>query len=171
MSTWHQLWNHPEMATLEHGAAQLKAAKSLHATARERGYINAITEFYTHTDRPHRKRAAAYSKAMGKVSRQNPDDHEAAAFYALSLLAAEPDHDKTNAYRLKAAAILEKLFAEEPNHPGVAHYLIHTYDKPEMAQKGLPAARKYAQLAPSAPHALHMPAHIFARLGLWQDYH
>ncbi len=160
MSTWHQLWNHPEM---------VKAAKSWHATARERGYINAITEFYTHTGRPHQKRAAAYSKAMEKVSRQNPDDHEAAAFYALSLLAAEPDHDKTNAYRLKAAAILEKLFAEEPNHPGVAHYLIHTYDKPEMAQKGLPAARKYAQLAPSAPHALHMPAHIFARLGLWQD--
>jgi tetratricopeptide (TPR) repeat protein len=169
MSTWHQLWNHPGVETLEQGAAQLKQAKSLHATARERGYINALNEFYTHTDRSHQKRAEAYSKAMEKVLRKNPDDHEAAAFYALSLLAAEPDHDKTNAYRLKAAAILEKLFAEEPDHPGVAHYLIHTYDKPEMAQKGLPAARKYAQLAPSAPHALHMPAHIFARLGLWPD--
>ena len=106
---------------------------------------------------------------MDKVDQRNPDDHEAAAFYALSLLAAEPDHDKTNQYRKKAAAVLEKLFAEEPNHPGVAHYLIHTYDKPDMAQQGLPAARKYAQLAPAAPHALHMPAHIFARLGLWQD--
>ncbi len=169
MSTWHQLWNHPEMATLEHGAAELKEAKSLHATARERGYINAMTAFYEPADRPHQKRAGAYSKAMEKVSRQNPDDHEAKAFYALSLLAAEPLHDKTNAYRLKAAAILENLFAEEPEHPGVAHYLIHTYDRPDMAQKGLPAARKYAQLAPSAPHALHMPAHIFARLGLWQD--
>jgi len=84
-------------------------------------------------------------------------------------LAAEPDHDKNNATRKQAAAVLEKLFAEEPNHPGVAHYLIHTYDKPDMAQQGLPAARKYAQLAPAAPHALHRPAHIFARLGLWQD--
>jgi predicted negative regulator of RcsB-dependent stress response len=106
---------------------------------------------------------------MEKVSQRNSDDHEAAAFYALSLLAAEPEHDETRAYRLKAAAVLEKLFAEEPNHPGVAHYLIHTYDRPDMAKLGLPAARKYAQLAPAAPHALHMPAHIFARLGLWQD--
>jgi tetratricopeptide (TPR) repeat protein len=85
------------------------------------------------------------------------------------LLAAEPDHDKNNVNRKQAAAVLEKLFTEEPNHPGVAHYLIHTYDKPDMAQLGLPAARKYAELAPAAPHALHMPAHIFARLGLWQD--
>jgi tetratricopeptide (TPR) repeat protein len=106
---------------------------------------------------------------MEKVSRQNPDDHEAAAFYALSLLASEPDHNKSNANRKQAAAVLEKLFAENPDHPGVAHYLIHTYDKPDMAQQGLPAARKYASLAPAAPHALHMPAHIFARLGLWQD--
>src|SRR2546423_10611672 len=104
---------------------------------------------------------------MEKVYQRHPDDHEAAAFYALSVLAA--DHDKTNANRKRAAAVLEKLFAEEPNHPGVAHYLIHTYDKPDMAQLGLPAARRYAQLAPAAPHALHMPAHIFARLGLWQD--
>jgi tetratricopeptide (TPR) repeat protein len=106
---------------------------------------------------------------MEKVSQRHPDDHEAAAFYGLSLLASEPDHDKNNVNRKKAATVLEKLFAEEPNHPGVAHYLIHTYDKPEMAQVGLPAARRYAQLAPAAPHALHMPAHIFARLGLWQD--
>src|SRR6185312_3801777 len=119
--------------------------------------------------KPYQKRVTAYSKAMEKVYVKYPDDHEAAAFYALSLLAAEPEHDKTNANRKQAAAVLEKLFAEEPNHPGVAHYLIHTYDKPDMAQLGLPAARKYAQLAPAAPHALHMPAHIFARLGLWQD--
>jgi len=169
MSHWHQLWNRPDEAALDQGAAELQQARSLQATPREHDYIKALRVFYAHPARPHQKRAESYSKAMEKVSRRNPDDHEAAAFYALSLLAAEPDHDKTNSYRLKAAAVLEKLFAEEPNHPGVAHYLIHAYDKPDMAQKGLPAARKYAQLAPAAPHALHMPAHIFARLGLWQD--
>ena len=169
MSRWHQLWNRPDEAALAQSAAELKQAKSLRATSRERDYITALNAFYSHPRQPHAKRALSYSNAMEKVSRRNPTDHEAAAFYALSLLAAEPDHDKTNAFRLKAAAVLEKLFAEEPDHPGVAHYLIHTYDKPDMAEKGLPAARKYASLAPSAPHALHMPAHIFARLGLWQD--
>jgi tetratricopeptide (TPR) repeat protein len=169
MSLWHQLWNRPDRAVLDRGGAELKAGKSLPATPREKDYIAALIKFYEHPGKPYQKRVTAYSRAMGKVYQRNPDDHEAAAFYALSLLAAEPDHDKTDANRKKAAAVLEKLFAEEPNHPGVAHYLIHTYDKPEMAQLGLPAARKYAQLAPAAPHALHMPAHIFARLGLWQD--
>jgi tetratricopeptide (TPR) repeat protein len=106
---------------------------------------------------------------MKKVHEANPADHEAAAFYALSLLASEPHHDDTFANRLAAAAILEPLFASEPNHPGVAHYLIHAYDKPQLAQRGIPAARRYAQVAPAAPHALHMPSHIFARVGLWQD--
>jgi len=167
MSLWHQLWNRPDPATLERGGAQLKTAKSLPATPREKDYIAALSKFYEHPRKPYQKRATAYSNAMEKVYQRHPDDHEAAAFYALSVLAA--DHDKTNANRKRAAAVLEKLFAEEPNHPGVAHYLIHTYDKPDMAQLGLPAARRYAQLAPAAPHALHMPAHIFARLGLWQD--
>jgi len=106
---------------------------------------------------------------MKKVYETYPDDHEAAAFYALSLLASEPHDDATFANRKQAAAILEKLFALEPDHPGVAHYLIHSYDKPQLAQLGLPAARRYAQIAPSSPHALHMPSHIFARVGLWQD--
>jgi tetratricopeptide (TPR) repeat protein len=169
MSLWHQLWNRPEMAVLERGARELRRAKSMQATPREKDYISALNEFYSHPKRPYQKRADAYSKAMEKVVQRNPDDHEAAAFYALSLLAAEPDHDKSNVYPQKAAAVLERLFVGEPNHPGVAHYLIHTYDKPDMAQQGLPAARRYAQIAPAAPHALHMPAHIFARLGLWQD--
>jgi Tfp pilus assembly protein PilF len=169
MSLWHQLWNRPDEAVLDRGGAELKTARSLPATPREKAYIAALSKFYEHPSKPYQKRVTAYSNAMQKVYQKYPDDHEAAAFYALSLLAAEPDHDKTNANRKQAAAILEKLFAEEPNHPGVAHYLIHTYDKPEMAQLGLPAARRYAQLAPAAPHALHMPAHIFARLGLWQD--
>jgi tetratricopeptide (TPR) repeat protein len=169
MSIWHQLWNRPDRTVLDRGKAELKKARSLPATPREKGYIAAVSKFYAHPGRPYQKRVTDYSNAMQKVSERNSDDHEAAAFYALSLLAAEPDDDKNNESRKKAAAVLEKLFAEEPNHPGVAHYLIHTYDKPEMAKLGLPAARKYAQLAPAAPHALHMPAHIFARLGLWQD--
>jgi tetratricopeptide (TPR) repeat protein len=169
MSLWHQLWNRPELPVLERGGAELKAGRALHATPREHDYIVALSAFYAHPKKPYQKRVTSYSKEMAKVSQRNPDDHEAAAFYALSLLASEPDHDKNNANRKQAAAVLEKLFTEEPNHPGVAHYLIHTYDKPDMARQGLPAARKYAQLAPAAPHALHMPAHIFARLGLWQD--
>lgn len=169
MSLWHQLWNHPDRPVLEQGGAELKKARKLHATSRERDYISALSVFYSHPGRPYQKRVTAYSNAMEKVAQHDPDDHEAAAFYALSLLASAPDNDKSNSNRQKAAAVLEKLFAENPNHPGVAHYLIHTYDKPDMAQQGLPAARKYASLAPAAPHALHMPAHIFARLGLWQD--
>lgn len=169
MSLWHQLWNRPDRPTLEQGLAELQRGRALGASEREREYIAALFDFYDHPGRPYPKRATAYCKAMEKVSKRNPDDHEAAAFYALSLLASEPENDKNDTSRKKAAAILEKLFAEEPNHPGVAHYLIHTYDTPTMAEHGLPAAREYAQLAPAAPHALHMPAHIFARLGLWQD--
>ncbi|HKW16242.1 MAG TPA: tetratricopeptide repeat protein [Terriglobales bacterium] len=169
MSIWHQLWNRPDLATLDRGGAELKKARLLNATAREKGYIAALSKFYAHPNRPYQRRATAYSHAMRKFSKRNPDDHEAAAFYALSLLASESGSDRANTNRKKAAAVLEKLFAEEPNHPGVAHYLIHTYDTPEMARQGLPAARKYAELAPAAPHALHMPSHIFARLGLWQD--
>jgi tetratricopeptide (TPR) repeat protein len=106
---------------------------------------------------------------MKKVYESYPDDHEAAVFYALSLLASEPHEDATFGNRKAAAAILEKLFAADPDHPGVAHYLIHAYDKPQLAELGIPAARRYAQVAPAAPHALHMPSHIFARVGLWQD--
>src|ERR1051325_6223010 len=167
MSLWHQLWNRPDTPVLERGGAELKAGRALRATSREHDYIVALSAFYAHPSRSYHKRVTAYSKKMAKVSERNPDDHEAAAFYALSILAS--DHDKTNTNRQQAAVVLEKLFAEEPNHPGVAHYLIHTYDKPDMAQQGLPAARRYAQIAPAAPHALHMPSHIFARLGLWQD--
>jgi hypothetical protein len=140
------------------------------ATPREKAYIAAIAAFYSDSkNRDHAARAKAYSDAMKKVYEGYPEDHEAAAFYALSLLASEPDEDPTFANRKQAAAILEKLFATEPDHPGVAHYLIHSYDKPQLAQLGLPAARRYAQIAPAAPHALHMPSHIFARVGLWQD--
>jgi len=169
MSLWHQLWNNPDDATTKRGLGEVQKAEKLHSkTAREDAYIEAIGAFYR-GKRDHDARAKAYSDAMEKVYVSFPEDHEAAAFYALSLLASEPEHDATFANRKQAAAILEKLFAAEPDHPGVAHYLIHTYDKPQLAEQGLPAARRYAQIAPAAPHALHMPSHIFARVGDWQD--
>jgi len=183
MSLWHQLWDWPKDDTLARGAAELKTAEKLKApTERERDYIAAAQAFYTHSGKAgkgkaeddHEARARAYSEAMEKVYTRygvngSPQDHEAAAFYALSLLASEPENDTTFANRKKAGAILEKLFAIEPDHPGIAHYLIHTYDKPQLAQLGLPAARRYAAIAPASPHALHMPSHIFERVGDWQD--
>ena len=172
MSIWHQLWNQPDEKVIAHGLDEVHKAQKLEngVSPREKAYIDAISAFYSDSvNLDHRARAKAYSAAMKKVYEGYPDDHEAAAFYALSLLASEPDEDATFANRKQAAAILEKLFATEPDHPGVAHYLIHSYDKPQLAQLGLPAARRYAQVAPAAPHALHMPSHIFARVGLWQD--
>ena len=171
MSRWHELWNQPDAGTIKAANEALAKANELKPTSdREREYLAAIATFYRDSDRlDHEKRAAAYSKAMENMYTKYPDDREAAAFYALSLLASEPDDDPAFATRKKAAEVLEKLFAMEPSHPRIAHYLIHSYDKPQLAQLGLPAARNYAKIAPAAPHALHMPSHIFARLGLWQD--
>jgi tetratricopeptide (TPR) repeat protein len=172
MSLWHQLWNEPDKKVIQHGLDEVDQAKTTDGpiTPREKGYIAAIAAFYSNSKKlDHAARAKAYSDSMKKVYETYPDDHEAAVFYALSLLASEPHQDATFANRKQAAAILEKLFAIEPDHPGVAHYLIHSYDKPQLAQLGLPAARRYAQVAPASPHALHMPSHIFARVGLWQD--
>ncbi|MGA9393547.1 MAG: hypothetical protein WBV69_24160 [Candidatus Sulfotelmatobacter sp.] len=172
MSLWHQLWNNPNAKEIQLGLDEIHEAKTTDGdtTPREKAYITAIAAFFSDSKKlNHEARAQAYSDAMRKVYENYPDDHEAAVFYALSLLASEPHDDTTFANRKQAAAILEKLFAVEPDHPGVAHYLIHAYDKPQLAQLGLPAARRYAQVAPAAPHALHMPSHIFARLGLWQE--
>ncbi|HXO33581.1 MAG TPA: hypothetical protein VN901_14620 [Candidatus Acidoferrales bacterium] len=172
MSLWHQLWNNPDAQVVQRGLDEVHEARTTDgpATPREKAYIAAIAAFYSDSKKlNHEARAQAYSVAMKKVYESYPDDHEATVLYALSLLACEPHDDATFANRKQAAAILEKLFAIEPDHPGVAHYLIHSYDKPQLAQLGLPAARRYAQIAPSAPHALHMPSHIFARVGLWQD--
>jgi tetratricopeptide (TPR) repeat protein len=172
MSIWHQLWNEPDEKVIARGLEEATTPKKLglKATPREAGYLAAVTAFYSDSSKlDHAARAQAYSDAMKKVYESYPDDHEAAVFYALSLLASEPHEDATFANRKAAAAILEKLFAIEPDHPGVAHYLIHAYDKPQLAELGIPAARRYAQVAPAAPHALHMPSHIFARVGLWQD--
>jgi hypothetical protein len=172
MSIWHQLWNVPDAQVLARGWKEVQTAQKLakHATPREKDYIAALAAFYGNSKKlDNDARAKAYSDAMKKVYESYPDDHEAAAFYALSLLGSEPHDDPTFAQRKAAAAVLEKLFAIEPDHPGVAHYLIHAYDTPGLAQLGIPAARRYAAVAPAAPHALHMPSHIFARVGLWQD--
>ena len=130
MSLWHQLWNRPDAATIQHGLSEAKIANAFHPRSdRERDYIAAISAFYSGSaSRKYKSRASAYSKTMQKVYQRNPDDHEAAAFYALSLLASEPEHDTGEVNRKKAAVVLEKVFAVETNHPGVTHYLIHTYD-------------------------------------------
>ena len=171
MSLYHQLWARPSKPDLKRGAELLAKASALKPpTARERDYIGALTVFYTNTDKlDHSKRADAYAKAMSGVYKRNPNDREAAVFYALSLLGSGPEHDANHTNDKLAVGILTKLFDEQPDHPGIAHYIIHACDNPQMASLALPAARKYASIAPASPHAVHMPSHIFARLGLWQD--
>jgi hypothetical protein len=161
----------PSAQSLKEGGAAVGRARTAGArTPRERDYIAAIELFYKDADKvDHRTRALAYEKAMEQLSARYPDDREAAIFYALALNVTLDPSDKSYTNQLKAAAILEKAFAEQPNHPGVAHYLIHSYDFPPVAEKGLPAARRYASIAPSAPHAQHMPSHIFTRVGAWQE--
>ena len=161
----------PSARGLQEGAAAVARARAAGVkSARERDYVDAVEIFYKDADTvPHRTRALAYEKAMERITARYPDDREAAVFYALALNITLDPNDKTYANQLKAAAILEQVFAEQPNHPGVAHYLIHSYDFPPIAAKGLPAARRYASIAPSAPHALHMPSHIFTRVGDWAE--
>ncbi|HUP95150.1 MAG TPA: hypothetical protein VM164_09580 [Burkholderiales bacterium] len=149
----------------------LDKAKALGAkTERERDYIAAIDVIYRDADKTDfRSRRLAYEKTMQALMQRYPDDTEAAIFYALALNMTAPLTDKTYANQLKATAILEKLIDKQPNHPGIAHYLVHSYDYPSIAERGLPAARLYARIAPNHPHALHMPSHIFTRLGMWND--
>ncbi len=171
MSLYHPLWTPPSPAELEKGSAAVKKAKSIGVkTERERDYIAAIEVFYKDSDKlDHRTRALAYEKAMEQVYLRYPKDREAATFYALSLLGTALPADKSYANQKKAAEILNKVLLEEPEHPGVAHYIIHSFDYPKLAYLALSAARSYAKIAPSSPHALHMPSHIFVRLGLWQE--
>jgi hypothetical protein len=156
---------------LVEGAEAIQKAQQIGAgTARERDYIAALEILYRdHASTPHRTRALAYEEAMGKLAERYSDDVEARILYALTVSGNHDLNDKTFARPLKAAALLEPLFVSLPNHPGVAHYLVHSYDYPPIAQKGLPAAQRYAQVAPSAPHAQHMPSHIFTRVGFWRD--
>ena len=158
-------------AQIKNGLAAVERARGIGATTeRERAYIDAVANLYADGERrPQRARVEAYRDAMGQLARRFPDDTEAPIFYALSLTAAEDINDKTYASRLQSVAILEPMFAKQPNHPGLAHYIIHSYDVPALAPRALGAAKAYADIAPSAPHALHMPSHTFTRVGLWQQ--
>ena len=170
MSNWYPLWYPPSAAALKAGSDAVAKAQSIGAkTDRERDYIDAIATFYRDSDRlDNRTRSVAYEKAMEQVYSRYPDDREAGVFYALALNATALPTDKTYANQEKAAKILQRVFAEQPNHPSAAHYLIHSYDSAPLANLGLPAAICYADIAPSVPHALHMPSHIFTRVGQWQ---
>ncbi|HSS20561.1 MAG TPA: hypothetical protein VLL54_10835 [Pyrinomonadaceae bacterium] len=172
MSNYHPLWAPPSAAELQKGLGAIEKAKAVGArTPREQEYIAAIANFYAEPDKlDHRTRTLAYLNAMEQLYRKYPGDLEASAFYALALITnGTMRHDKNYTSEKKAAQILKRIQAREPQHPGVAHYLIHGYDSPALAQLALPAARSYAKIAPASAHAQHMPSHIFTRLGLWEE--
>ena len=170
-------WSNPfapgmkDKSQLQAGRENAERGKTVGAkTERERAYVAAVGTLYSDYEKtPQRARLIAYRDAMQEVAAKYPEDHEAQIFYALSITASEDPADKTYAGRLKAGGILEKLFEEEPEHPGLAHYIIHTYDVPALAGRALVAARRYSEIAPDAPHALHMPSHTFTRTGYWQE--
>src|SRR5271165_6008264 len=172
MSYFHQLWQPPVApAAISIAQKEIQRAQQTGAgSERERQFINALAVIYQDAATvPYRTRALNYERAMSAVASENREDVEAQVFYALALLANADPSDKTHARQKQAAGLLEPLDRSYPQHPGIPHYLIHAYDNAELAPKGLAAARAYSQIAPSAPHALHMPSHIFTRLGLWQD--
>ena len=171
-------WSNPmapgnrSVTQLQQGKQYVDAAMRLadRASERERGYIRAVGRLYDdfeHKDQ--RTRVVDYERAMSELTAQHPEDTEAAIFYALSLAASASPTDKTFANQLKAGSILEPLWEKQPNHPGLAHYIIHTYDYPPLADKARAAARRYSTIAPSAAHALHMPSHTFTRVGMWDQ--
>lgn len=186
MSWYHPLWAPPTPEEMEKGRAAIEKANAGKNSDREKAFITALAVFFA-ADAPklstgpggmschgptagdHAGRATAYTAAMEKLYTANPDDSEAASFYALALLGSAKPVDPKLENQNKAAAILEKLWKTRRDHPGVAHYLIHAYDFPPLAEKGLEAAKEYANIAPWVPHALHMPSHIFVRLGMWQE--
>jgi hypothetical protein len=177
MSNFHPIWAagnpgaEPTPAELRKGIDAVAKAKAAAArTERERDYIAAVEAFYRDADRlDHRARSLAFEAAMERVFAKYPGDRESGIFYALAILGTVSPADKTYAAQKKAAGILNRILPEAPEHPGVAHYLIHSFDYPPLASLALPAARSYAKIASDAPHALHMPSHIFTRLGLWDD--
>jgi tetratricopeptide (TPR) repeat protein len=186
MTWWHPIWTPPTSDEMRAGKEAADKAMAMKAgTDREGGFITALNAYYNTPDNPTagevgqschgpmgaRDRVVAYEKAMRQLSEKYPDDFEAQSFYAFAILAvgyATPT-DTTLAKQLQAAALLEKLWKKNPNHPGVTHYLIHSYDYPAFAARGLAAARSYSSIAPWVPHALHMPSHIFTRLGMWEE--
>lgn len=170
-------WSNPfaagakPVSQLRQGREAVEQAKAADAgTERERGYIAAVARLYSDFERTdQRSRVLAYESAMADLASKYPQDREASIFHALALAASAPQSDKTYAKARQAGAILEKILPEQPDHPGIAHYIIHSYDFPPLAARAIDAARRYALIAPSAPHALHMPSHTFTRLGYWQD--
>ncbi len=171
MALFHQLWDFPDEKTLKEGRKDIEKAQKLHLNnPREQGLINSAAAFYQKKSKmTHPERTQAYSSALEKFHAQSPDDVEFSAFYALSLVSLADEDVDTTANLQKAISILDPLLEQHRDHPGVAHYLIHAADRPEFAAQGLEAARRYAAIAPDSAHALHMPSHIFVRLGLWQD--
>jgi hypothetical protein len=169
------LWNNPHFPppgpNLAPALAAIEKAKAVGAKSeRERDYIAALAVLYTDNDKvDYRTRLQAYLKAMEALAAKYPDDDEAQIYYAITLNVSASPGDKTYAQQLKGAAILEPIFKRQPHHPGIAHYLIHLYDYPPIAEKGLDAAQRYAGIAPAAPHAQHMPSHIFTRVGYWKE--
>jgi hypothetical protein len=169
------LWNNPHFAppapNLAPALAAIEKAKAVGAKSeRERDYINALAALYTDYDKvEYKTRLQGYLKAMEALAAKYPDDDEAQIYYAITLNVSASPGDKTYAQQLKGAAILEPIFKRQPHHPGVAHYLIHLYDYPPIAEKGIDAAQRYSAIAPAAPHAQHMPSHIFTRVGYWKE--
>jgi hypothetical protein len=172
MTYFHEVWDPPlSPATNLIAIREIQLAQQIGAGAeRERKFINALALIYEGADTvPYHTRALNYQRAMGDLAAESRNDTEVQVFYALSLLASASPADKTHANQKQAANLLEPLSRAYPEHPGISHYLIHAYDNGELAPRGLTAARAYSKIAPSAPHALHMPSHIFTRLGLWED--
>jgi len=172
MCSFHPLWEPPTEADLKKGAEAIAIANSITGKSeRESAYINAVAAYYKNWNKKiePQQRALNFEKAMEQLYKKYPGDKEAAIFYALALDAAAKPTDKSYANQKKAGEIFNTLYTAEPNHPGIIHYIIHTYDYPGIADLGLIAARRYAEVAPSSAHALHMPSHIFTRLGLWDD--
>lgn len=171
MTQFHPLWAPPSKEELSRGLFAVKTAKSKNPpTEREQAYITAVQGFYDGFEtKDHPTRIAIWSEGQKKVMESNPKDADAIAFYALSNLATAPKADKTFAHQKESGAMLEELFIKAPEHPGVFHYTIHAYDNPVLAERAVPVANGYDKLAPDVPHALHMPSHIFVRLGMWPE--
>jgi tetratricopeptide (TPR) repeat protein len=169
MSVFHQIWDRPDDAAEARGLREMRLARQLRAaTAREREYIAALGGFFSPGKREYQARIDGYAAAMGRLHARYPEDIDAATFYALSLLASEAPDDSSLTHERQALAVLDPLWTAHADHPGVVHYIIHACDTPSLAQRGLAAAERYGQIAASGPHAVHMPGHIFARLGMWQ---
>ena len=171
MSRYEQLWDLTDKKNLEEGSKEVEQAKKLRpGTAKEQGFITAAAAYFEKSSKmTYTERTKAYSAALEKLYAQMRDDVEVGSFYALSLVALAEQGENSLEKQKRAIAILQPLLQKYPDHPGVAHYLIHAADRPELAPEGLEAARRYAAIAPDSPHALHMPSHIFVRLGYWQD--